>query len=281
MPIPPSPFVTFVFTGLVALCFGNNNEYGQFGFHNVTDDHELRIIINKKQNQTVIGTVATYKISHEMLRNMPNMWVDIEGPIPPIQQTVEKYISSNSNSPPLDDLDFRRVVDFEGTAFYNRQLTVNPESFSPSIFFAKGLFFAAHLTERQYITTCVDANGMPVRTPGCGGYSLGRVADEIGVNLYTDHPSQSFVIRVGKDGRELFRLRPEAGVTYEIRVDNGPTPETHRGDHFTYYYDGINLLTGEPRIILSPLGADIFGVQGGSVCAAGSFGKRTSIGNYP
>lgn len=257
MPIPPSPFVTFIFTGLVAIGFGNNNEYGQVGFQSTAHGHEVKIVINKKLNQTVIGTVANLKFTQETIRNMPNIWVDIEGGVPSTQQRIEKFFSSSAGSPPTDPRDFRYIIDLEDQPFYNRPLTLNSDIFKPGIFFAKGLFYTAALSERPFITTCENTSESRSLLPACLGINIGKVAEYIGVNLYTEHPDQMVVLRSGKEGSEMFRLTPEAGVTYEILVGNNPTPDMIMGGHFLFYYDAISLEPGTPQISLMSLGPDV------------------------
>jgi hypothetical protein len=186
-------------------------------------------------------------LSHDMIRRSSDLWLDTEGAAPK-QQTAEPYIANVQGT--LTDEDFRHVVDLEGQNFYNRPLKIKDGVLTPSLYLSSGLFYTASLTSHPYKTVSADATVD-------SGRRIGRIATEVGANIYLDH-AQSLVLRVGgKEGPELFRLKHEEEVTYEVTVDNGDnglSPPPHPGNHFGLFYDAIELNAGEPTILVAPNG---------------------------
>jgi hypothetical protein len=263
MPVPQNPKITINFTGRVVFCFDKEHKHCEVGIHTKSDNnHELRVSIVKKQPSPVPASVQSLTISHDLIRQSADLWLDIEGTAPQ-QQKAEPFITDN---PETDPQDFRHVVDLEGEKFYNRSLKlVKDDVFKPSLFIAKGLFYTASRTPQSFKTFPAD---QPQGSPGEPGMdhphdptptggsskSLGRVAEHIGMNIYLDNDDQSVVLRAGKDGPELLRLNNEENTTYEITIENGPTPHSHVGNHFKFFYDAFALNQGESKIFIEPEG---------------------------
>ncbi len=264
MRIPPNPTITIYFKGLLAFCFGEGFKYCQVGFHTKAKGHEVRVGIYKKRANRIAGAVPTLRFSHEMIRSSSDLWLDVEGEVPPKQQTAEPHIVNGQDRPLIDDQDFRHVVDLEGENFYNRPLKIKDGVLTPSLFISKGLFYAAALTEHGYKTVLADSTGngqhhahSPTEANSLehvSGRRIGRVATHVGANVYLDHESQAVVLRAGsREGAELFRLNKEEDTTYEITIENYDTQAPVGGD-FSYYYDAIALNPGESKILIEPNG---------------------------
>lgn len=251
MPVPQNPAVTIYFTGLLAFCFDKQRRCCQVGVLS-KDDHELRLRFVKKGRGPENKSEQTLTISHAMIRQASDLWLDVEGEHSTKQPTAEPFIAGGPNEPPTDPQDFRRVVDLEGEHFYNRRLKVRRDLLRPILFVAKGLFYTASLTSALYRTLPVAANGT-TRTPAAGR-GLGQVAEYVGANIYLTRPNQALVLRAGRNGAELLRLEREEGMTYEITIDNGDTPRAPTGSDFHYYYDAVKLNPGEPKILIEPCG---------------------------
>lgn len=288
MPLPPNPTVTMRFTGLLAFCFDKKFKYCQVGFHTKAIGHEVRVGVSKKRQGQITAAIPMLKFSHEMIHSSSDLWLDIEGATPPKQQTAEPYIVNNQGSTPIDDQDFRRVVDFEGKDFYGRRLNIKSGVLTPSLYIGKGLFYTAELTSHPYVAVSVDAtvNDRHLHTHPtteydsarhASGRRLGQIATSIGVNIYLDHDSQALVLRAGKKfGAELFRLNREEGVTYEVTIDNndnGLSPPSHPGSHFGLYYDAFDLNPKESKILIEPNG-----IPPSGDCIVTRFSKSHSLG---
>jgi hypothetical protein len=273
MPVPPNPTVVVRITGLIAFCFDKQFAHCQMGIHSKTDDHELSIRFIKKGPGPEDESEQTMTISHALIRQSADLWLDIEGEPSPKQRTAEPFIADGNDEPPTDPHDFRHVVDLEGEHFYNRRLKIKDGVLTPSVFIRKGLFYTAALTSRRYKTKTISSDGVETSP----SRRIGQVAADIGVNIYLDHANQALVLRAGsKGGAELFRLANEEGVTYEIIIDNrdnGLSPPSQPGNHFAFYYDAIDLDPEESRILIEPNGS----IESGD-CIGSTFGKSHSLG---
>jgi hypothetical protein len=289
MPIPPNPTFKLHFTGLVAFCFGAEFKYCQVGIHTRANGHEVRVSVYKKRENRIVSGVPALTLSHEMIRCSSDLWLDVEGETPPRQQTASPYIVDDQGAALIDDQDFRHVPDLEGENFYNRPLKIKDGILTPSLFIGKGLFYTAALTSHGYKTVLADStdNGFDHHAhssteAGSQGHvqgrRIGRIAKDVGANIYLDHPSQALVLRIGgQEGAELFRLGNEEGATYEVTIDNGDnglSPPPHPGNHFGFYYDAIDLNPGEPKILIEPNGGSQVGDCGGL-----GFGKSHRLGS--
>jgi len=94
-------------------------------------------------------------ISHALLRQMPDLWLDVEGEPSHEQRIAEPFIIGSLNDPPTDPNDFRRVIDLEGEHFYNRPLGVRRDVLRPILVFTEGLFYTATLKSDLYRTVPV------------------------------------------------------------------------------------------------------------------------------
>lgn len=271
MPLPPNPTVIIRFTGLVAFCFDIQLGHCQVGIHSKTDDHELRLRFVKKGPDPDNQSEQMLTISHAIIRQASDLWLDVEGEPSPKQRTAEPFIAGRNDEPPTDPHDFRHVVDLEGEHFYNRRLKIKEGILTPILFVANGLFYTAAMTSHKYIAKTISADGV-----GTGsGHRLGRVAADVGANIYLDHASQALVLRAGeKGGAELFRLGREENTVYEITIENRDIPHAAAGRDFHYYYDAFELDPGESKILVEPNGTD-----GTGDCIVGWFSKSHRLGS--
>jgi hypothetical protein len=256
MPVPQNPTIAIYFTGLLAFCFDKQRGCCQVGVLS-KDDHELGLRFVKKGRGPEDKSEQTLTIRQAMIRQASDLWLDVEGEHSTKQSTAEPFIAGGPNEPPTDPQDFRRVVDLEGKHFYNRPLKVRRDVLRPVLFVAKGLFYTAALTSDLYRTLPAAADGT-TWTPAAGR-SLGQIAEYVGANIYLTGPNQALVLRAGRNGVELLRLEREEGITYEITIDNGDTPQAPAGSDFHYYYDAVKLNPGEPKILVEPCGLPAFG----------------------
>jgi len=219
-----------------------------------------------------------------MIRRSSDLWLNVEGEAPPKQQTAEPYIVNGQGSALIDDQDFRHVADLEGENFYNRQLKIKDGVLTPSLYINKGLFYAAALTDHGYKTVLADStvndldhHAHPATGAGSPGHihgrRIGRVAREVGANIYLDDASQAVVLRAGeKGGAELFRFNREEDTSYEVTIENYDT-QAPTGNDFGYYYDAVDLNPGESKILVVPNGgADV------GDCINTWFSKSHSLG---
>jgi hypothetical protein len=126
--IPPNPTITIRFTGLVAFCFDRQLEHCQIGIHSKSEDHELKFRFVKKGPGPESRSEQTLTISHALIRQASDMWLDVEGEPAPKQRTAVFFIAGGKGEPPTDPHDFRHVVDLEGEHFYNRPLKIRKGS---------------------------------------------------------------------------------------------------------------------------------------------------------
>jgi hypothetical protein len=251
MPVPQNPTIVIYFTGLLAFCLDKQRGCFQIGVLS-KDDHELRLRCVKKVRGLEQESEQILTISHSLIRQTSDLWLDVEGQYSTGQSTAEPFIAGGPSESPTDPQDFRRVLDLEGEHFYNRPLKVRRDVLRPILFVAKGLFYTATLTSDVYQTLPVAADGK-TRTPAAGR-SLGQIAEHVGANFYLTRPNQALVLRAGQNGAELLRLEREEGMTYEITIDNGDTPLAPAGSDIHYYYDAVKMNPGEPKILVEPCG---------------------------
>jgi hypothetical protein len=275
MPVPQNPTIRLYFTGLLAFCFDKRRKQCQIGVHSKTDDHELRLRFVKKGPDPENESEQTLTISHALIRQASDLWLDVEGELAPKQSTAEPFIAGRRDEPPTDPQDFRRVVDLEGEYFYNRPLKVRRGVLKPILFVAKGLFYTATLSSDSYQAVPFASN----RAVGAiaANRNLGHIAEYIGANIYLTHPNQALVLRVGRNGSELLRLKSEEGITYEITIENGDTLQAPAGSDFHYYYDAIKLNRNDPRILLETYGLPSFGGGMGEICGCVWLGKSNGL----
>jgi hypothetical protein len=274
MPVPQDPTIAIHFTGLLVFCFDNRRKYCQIGTLS-KDDHELRLRFVKKGPDSESESEQMLTIPHGLIRQPSELWLDVEGDPSPKQQAAEPFIAGKLGDPPSDPQDFRRIVDLEGEHFYNRPLKVRRDVLKPVLFVAKGLFYTAKLTSDLYRTIPVAANGAKQTTSvSC---SLGQIAEYVGANIYLTLLNQALVLRAGRNGSELLRLKKEKGTTYEILVENGDTIQAPANGDFHYYYDAFELNRGEPKILIESCGLPA--LQGREIpCLPVGLGKSDSFG---
>jgi hypothetical protein len=287
VPLPQNPTIMLHLTGLLVFCFGKRNKHCQVGIHSSTDDHELRLSLVKRVSDPATGseqTLASGTISHVLVRDAMDLWLNVEGSPSPKQRTAEPYIAGDPAQPPVDPQDFRHVIDLEGEHFYNRPLKVKEGVLTPSLFITQGLFYSGSLSSNSYHTVPVvpDGSGHTHEHTGTGstatGHSLGKIAEFIGVNIYLDHPNQAAVLRVGgKRGQELLRLKREENTIYEITIDNGPTEQAPPGSHFGHYYEAFELKPGEPKILIEAEGITVLSDSTG-LCESIQLSRSDSLG---
>ncbi len=262
--LPPDPTVTIHFTGLLVFCFEEDFKHCQIGVHSQSKNHELSIRIVKKQPGPVISSVQTLTLGHDLIRQASHLWLDIEGPAPALHQGAEPFVVGIANEPPDHEQDFRHMIDLEGEHFYDRPLKVKSNDvLKPSLFITKGLFYTSARTAKSFQRVPeADAGGGHTHNHAHGttsgamtSHNLGKIGEYVGVNIYLDDKDQAVVLKAGQNGPELLRLKKEEDTTYEITVENGPTPHSHVGNHFAFYYDAFELNAGEQKMVLEPAGA--------------------------
>jgi hypothetical protein len=261
VPVPQNCTLTIYFSGLLVFCFDKQRQYCQIGALN-KDDHELRLHFVKRWRDSESRSEQTLPISHDLIRQSSDLWLDVEGePFP--KQTAEPFIAGRRDEPPTDPRDFRWVVDLEGDCFYNRPLKARSGVLKPIIVITTGLFYSARLTSDSYLAL----PDFPVRDRGATKASgeLGQVAAYIGADLCL-HPKQALVLRAGRAGSELLRLEREEGVTYELAVNNLDKTEATVGRDFDHYYEAFELNQGEPQIFPVPYGLPSFGGDRAGLC---------------
>lgn len=170
--------------------------------------------------------------------------------------------------------DFRRVVDLEGEHFYNRPLKMRCGALKPILLVTQGLFYTASLTSNPYRTVPVAPNRSNAAT--ATGRNLGQIAEYVGANIPLSQSDQALVLRAGRNGSELLRLKKEEGITYEITIENGDTLQAPAGSDFYYYYDAFELKPSEPRILIEPYGLPAFGGIM-TTCGPVRFGRSCSF----
>jgi hypothetical protein len=263
MPVPQDATVTFRLGGLLVFCFDKRRNHCHVGIHSNTDDHELRLRFVKKGPGLVSESEQRLTISHALLRRAPDLWLDVEGDPSPEQRIAEPFIIGSLDDPPTDPNDFRRVIDLEGEHFYNRPLRVRRDVLRPILVFAKGLFYTATLKSDLYMTVPVAPEGTTAAI--AAGRSLGLIAEYVGANVYLAN-AQALVLRWGRNGPEILRLRKEEGTTYEIWVENVDAKGATPGTHFSHYYEAFEIRPDEPRILIDVHGLPKMGGGLGSPC---------------
>jgi hypothetical protein len=261
MRLPQNPTVRFSFRGLLAFCFNSRLKHCQIGVLS-TDDHELRCRLIKKRPDPGGEEELSLTISHGLLGQTSELWLDVEGGVTSGRRPAEPFIAGRWDDPPTDPRDFRWVTNLEGPFFYDRPLKVRSGVLRPVLVIRTGLFYSAQLTSNSYLAL----PDVPKRARGAtkAPSNLGQIAECIGADLCL-HPNQALVLRAGRDGPELLRLEREESVTYEVAVENLDTTQATVGRDFGHYYGAFELNQGEPRIFPVPYGLPSFGGEGG-VC---------------
>jgi hypothetical protein len=251
MPVPQDATVTFRFAGLLVFCFDKRSKHCHVGIHSKTDDHELRLRFVKKGPGLLNESEQRLTVSHALLRQASDLWLDVEGDPSPDNRIAEPFIIGSQDDPPTDPNDFRRVIDLEGEHFYNRPLRVKRDVLRPILVFAKGLFYTATLKSDLYVTVPVVPGGTTAAIEA--GRSLGLIAEYVGANVYISN-TQALVLRWGGGGPEILRLCKEEGITYEIWVENVDASGAVPGSHFSHYYEAFEMRPDEPRILIDVSG---------------------------
>jgi hypothetical protein len=273
--MPQGTTVTVRFTGLLVFCFDKRRNICQVGVHSSTDDHELRLRLIKRGPDPESESEQTLTLSHAQIRQLSELWLDVEGG-PTAERTAERFIIGNLNETPTDPRDYRWIVDMED--LHRHPLRLKEGVLRPIVYVTTGLFYTAELSSEPYLAIPVARTGTKRRR--ALARSLGRIADVVGANIQLIHPNQALVLKTGRNGPELLRLKREEGVAYEVTVENGDTPQAPPGNDFDYYYHAIELNRGEPKILLEPYGLPSFGGIM-SVCSPVGFGMSDGlVGDY-
>jgi hypothetical protein len=214
---PVSPWadatINFQFDGLMAICFGNPERVsaGLLDVHHHSP--EIKIMRIKDGQRAELAT-----LKEEQLRN--TLYIDVEGSS---RTGVSRYYTES-----MDDVkDFRWNLDLEGE-LHQRQLYVREDKLFGKIHFNSGLFYAGKMTEQPVRFFAADNSGKTLP------FNRRIAAPAAKINLAI---GEALVIRGGK---ETIRLVAEAGVRYEVEVNNLPPPDMANMDHWLFYYDVIN-----------------------------------------
>lgn len=261
------------FGGLLVFCFDKRRKICQVGVHSSTDDHELRLRLVKRGPDPESESEQTLTLSHAQIRQFSELWLNVEGE-PAMERAAERFIVGEPNEPPTDPQDWRWIVDLE--CLYNRKLRLRKGVLRPIVYVTTGLFYTAELSSEPYLAVPVTSTGTKRRR--ATSRSLGRIASVVGAHIHLTHPDQALVLRAGRNGSELFRLRREEGAKYEITVDNGDTPQAPAGGDFHYYFDAIRLKRGEPRVLLEPYGLPTLGDRAFPPCGPVETGMSDGFG---
>ena len=262
MPLPQNPTVKFSFRGLLAFCFNSRLKHCQIGVLS-TDDHEMRCQLIKKRSDPGSEEEQSLTISHGLLGQTSELWLDVEGGVTSGRRPAEPFIAGRWDEPPTDPRDFRWVANLEGPLFYDRPLKVRSGALRPILVITTGLFYSAKLTSDSYLALPEVPKGVRGATKAPG--KLGQIAECIGADLCL-HPNQALVLRAGWNGPELLRLEREEGVTYEVAVENLDKTQATVGRDFGHYYEAFELNQEEPRIFPVPYGLPSFGGGLGGIC---------------
>lgn len=222
--IPSSkPTVTIVFRGLMAFHPDPAGKYFETGILQAPE-HRFHIEVR----ETSVSGVSSFSVPVESSENSLNdVWTfELPGSI---QQGVSFYQKGafDRKAGIGDPRDFRWAVDLEGKEFYNQQLTTKQNQLGPVMRVTSGEFYTKTRT-------------LPLlRNKGNGTFEyFGRAADEIATGWNGD--GGDVVLRSGKSGKEILRLKAKPGTSYEIVVENEYMTEAHAANsHFGYYYQLI------------------------------------------
>jgi hypothetical protein len=215
MPVPSSPNVTVLFSGLLILRFDPSNEFCEVGVLRDTPDHRLSIIVREKRGKAPAATIW------RQLGNLDDeLWLDVQG----LSRRVEMYKVDPDT--PLhratpgagQDQDIRWAIDLSSSEFHNTpSIKIRPEAISPKMYLTKGLFHTALRTDPTSVRSIKRKGG------GKPDLELYRIASVIGANIYYDVEGGLAFLQMGGDEDARLELPAKTEYTsYEIIVDNSP-----------------------------------------------------------
>ncbi|HWN10934.1 MAG TPA: hypothetical protein VNO50_16980 [Pyrinomonadaceae bacterium] len=217
------PTVTIVFRGLMVFHPDPERKYFEAGILQA-QEHKFRIQV--RENSPTV--VSTYSVPL--------------GPFGSLERDVWSFEFASSGSRRVsfyrngffdrqrgigDERDFRWAVDLEGREFYNQQLATKTDQLSPVFRVTSGEFYTKSKTRPL------------MRNQGDGTFQyFGSAADEIAADAFLN--SGDVVLRSGKSGKEILRLKQKPNTTYEIIIENEPLAHLEHVastfTHFQYYY---------------------------------------------
>jgi hypothetical protein len=219
-----SPTITLIFKGLFLFAFEKDNRFCQAVIMQA-DRHCLKV--------TVKTNVASLKKPPELTFEVRDGDITIDVPTRPdgIDTYEAGVFDRNTNH---DTLDFRWVLDLEGTDLHNRSLAIKAGSVKRSIFIRNGLF----RNQRNRPITISSASTQPRTT---------SAAREIGCDIFLNK-NENLVFSYGPNGDSSLTFNQETEVNYEIVIDNTCPEETDMDEEvsdFVHYYDVMNVPVNE------------------------------------
>lgn len=233
--------------GLIILCFNDKN-ICQAGVHTKIDPnlkHRMQISVLKVRNgqKESSWTLSETAGGHANVAQVAPYWlyVDDGSGAPPAQGLTDRFKEND----PADERSFAHVLSFEGKKLHDKPLEFKPGVLAP-LNITHGLFYSALIHEAN---RKVDgASGVP--TP------IGKITDVACADITQATGNRFIVLEQRKPQTiELFRFKLEAGVVYEISIDNAPESAHGNGhppvNHFVEYYKALTLPHGEPKFEVS------------------------------
>ena len=139
-----------------------------------------------------------------------------------------------------DPEDFRWILDLEGGEFHKRQLTLtNPDKIGAIFRIAHGAVYTKRKSKDSYYRVVQDSEESLTE--------LGKVADQIGVDIFLDNAATGVMLRRSGGEAEPLFLSRESGVRYEINVAYEPDASDAMAgvNHFRYWYQAFADLSGK------------------------------------
>jgi hypothetical protein len=179
--------------------------------------------------------------------------IKVTPPLPDHQRGAFKYepfeLNPFTTAPdpanPANALNFGWIVNLESVLYHGPSLGVRRSGTRPAILIDGGdcRFYTASLMP-DYIT--VTQGGGNART-------LNGLAAIIGANLYLGNDGVERVIEITGPSLDddLPLPRPDAGVSYEIYVENSPLLATNRHDELEEYYNVIRKHRDDSGVLVS------------------------------
>jgi len=231
--------------GLLILCFNAKNVC-QAGIHTTVDpdlNHRLKIEVSKKQNgqKEFKWALPEDKGQYSNVRQEAPYWLYVDTGVgkPPAEGATERFEPNDSG----DERSFAHVLNFQGERLHNKNLGFVSGVLAP-INITHGLFYTASSHQANRKVTGASANPE----------DIGLIADKIAADIKHEG-GKRYIVLEQRNPRpvELFRYELEAGVVYEITIQNAPEAHHSTGqphNHFPEFYKALSLPSGEPRFIV-------------------------------
>jgi hypothetical protein len=232
-PVEAQVTARIIFTGVMLTCINQEKQY-EVGMIQCPVHQPTITVVTKTNGVDQKSVQIVWPSGHDLLFQVTN----------PEMEGVSPYPAAGA------DTDFERIIDLEGPGFHEQGVQVRTELLQGRrLAVTAGRLYTHELSDVEFdLLTWTNET-----EEGKGLRPLGRIADEIGLNINCREGSYSGIQIVDIENGETVKdglLPALSGTTYEIRIDNdcradvGGAQASTIGSDFRFYYDFVDVNDG-------------------------------------